>query len=137
MSEPVTRGETDLGRILEGLHVRQRDGVFVFVTIPPGRPLPDLPLSAMVSEVEGTTVVMNRDVADGASLDYEFEAAWLTIETHTSLTAVGLTASVSTALAMHSIPVNIIAGYHHDHLLVPYDRADDAIAAIDVIRPTR
>lgn len=130
-------GETDLGKILEGLTVRRRDGVFVFVTIPPGAPLPDLPLSAMVSEVQGTTVVVNRDLALTADLDYEFEAAWLTIDTHTSLSAVGLTASVATALAMRSIPVNVIAGYHHDHLLVPADMAEDAIAAIDRVRQQR
>lgn len=130
-------GETDLGRILETLSVRRREGVYVFASIPPGQPLPDLPLSAMISEVEGTTVVLNRDVAVGAGVEYEFEAAWLTIEAHTSLEAVGVTASVSTALAMKSIPVNVIAGFHHDHLLVPVDMVDDAIAAVDVIRQQR
>jgi hypothetical protein len=130
-------GETDLGRIIESLRVQRRDGVFVYATIPPGHPLPDVPLSAMVSEVEGTTVVLNRDVAVGAGVEFEFEAAWLTIETHTSLAAVGVAATVSTALAMKSIPVNIIAGFHHDHLLVPADRADEAVAAIDLIRQQR
>jgi uncharacterized protein len=130
-------GETDLGRILEDLTVSRRDGVFVFATIPPGQPLPDLPIAAMVGEVEGTTIVLNRDVAVGAGVEYEFEAAWLTIDTHTSLEAVGVAASISTALAMKAIPVNIIAGFHHDHLLVPADMAEDAIAAVELVRQQR
>ena len=130
-------GETDLGKILDGLSLSRRDGVFVFVTIPPGTPLPDLPLSAMGAEVHGTTIVVKGHLALTADLDYEFEAAWLTIDTHTSLSSVGLTASVATALAMRSIPVNVIAGFHHDHLLVPADMAEDAIAAIDRIRQQR
>ena len=32
------------------------------------------------------------------------------------------------------IPCNIIAGFHHDHLLVPPNRAEDAIAAIAALR---
>ena len=52
--------------------------------------------------------------------------AWLTLDVHSSLDAVGLTAAVSRTLADHDIPCNVLAGYHHDHLLVPIDRADEA-----------
>ena len=45
---------------------------------------------------------------------------------HSALEAVGLTAAVATALAAAGIPANVLAGYSHDHLLVPEDRADDA-----------
>ena len=50
-----------------------------------------------------------------------------TIREPEGLTAVGLTAAVSTALARAGISCNVIAGYHHDHLLVPADRADEAL----------
>ena len=127
-------GETDLGRILASLAVRQRDGVFVFVSVPPGDPLPDVPIAAMVSESEGTSVVLGRDAAEAAGLPYEFESAWLTLTTHTSLEAVGVTASLTTALAMRNIACNVIAGFHHDHVLVPIDQVDDALGAIDLVR---
>lgn len=123
-------GETDLGKLLSGLDVRQREGTYVWAHLAPGTPLPDLPLSALVTEVEGTTLVLRQLDADEAGLDYEFPAAWLTLTLHSSLEAVGLTASVSTALAVEGIPCNIIAGFHHDHLLVPQDRAEDAVAAL-------
>ena len=45
--------------------------------------------------------------------------------------AVGLTATVSTALARAGIPANMIAGFHHDHLLV---RRDEAERALDALR---
>ena len=54
---------------------------------------------------------------------------------HTALDAVGLTAAVATALAEHGIPANVIAGFYHDHLLVPEDRADDAVAVLRGLGP--
>jgi hypothetical protein len=54
----------------------------------------------------------------------------LTLTVWSSLEAVGLTAAFSRALADADIPCNVLAGYHHDHLLVPVDRADEAIAAL-------
>lgn len=123
-------GETDLGRLLATLDVRRREGTYVFVHLAPGTPLPDLPLSALVTEVEGTTLVLRQADADEAGMAAEFPAAWLTLTVHSSLEAVGLTASVSAALAVDGIPCNIIAGFHHDHLLVPIDRADDAVASL-------
>ena len=48
----------------------------------------------------------------------------------TDLAAVGITAKVSGALAEAGIACNVLAGFHHDHLLVPVDRADEAVAAI-------
>ena len=41
--------------------------------------------------------------------------------------SVGLTAAVSTLLAEHQISCNVIAGYHHDHLLVPERKARTAL----------
>jgi len=32
-----------------------------------------------------------------------------------------------------AVPCNVIAALHHDHLLVPVNRADDAIAAIEAL----
>jgi hypothetical protein len=49
---------------------------------------------------------------------------------HSDLAAVGLTAAVSAALAAEGIACNVIAGHLHDHLLVPVDRADDAVSIL-------
>lgn len=127
-------GEKDLGKLLATLDVRQREGVFVYATLQPGAPLPDMPLSAVITEVEGTTLVLRQTDADEAGLTAEFPAAWLTLTVHSSLDSVGLTASVSAALAVAGIPCNVIAGFHHDHLLVPVDQVDEAMAALTALR---
>jgi hypothetical protein len=32
------------------------------------------------------------------------------------------------------IPCNVLAGFHHDHLLVPVDKADHCIAVLSALR---
>lgn len=55
----------------------------------------------------------------------------ITLEVHSSLDAVGLTAAVSTALATHNISCNMLAGFYHDHLFVPAPQADEALALLE------
>lgn len=122
-------GETDLHRMLATLTVSRRPGVFVFVTAERAVPIGD-GVEALVTEREGVTVVATREAARRHGWRFDFEAAWLTLDVHSALEAVGLTAAFSAALAAEAIPCNVLAGFHHDHLLVPVDRADDAIACL-------
>ena len=125
-------GETDLQAMLATLEVERRDGTFTFVTGDhPG--FVDL-AAARIEESEGTTWVVPTDAARAAGVEVEFEAAWLTLTVHSALEAVGLTAAFSTALGAAEIPCNVLAGYFHDHLLVPAARADDAIDALHALR---
>jgi uncharacterized protein len=116
-------GETDLAALLADLDVAVRPGRFTFVTLLPGESAPP-GAQAMVVEDEGITWVVPAEGDDG------FVAAWLTLTVHSALEAVGLTAAVSAALAAAGISCNVLAGHHHDHLLVPADRADDAVAVL-------
>jgi hypothetical protein len=52
---------------------------------------------------------------------------------HSDLAAVGLTAAFSAALARDGISCNVIAGLHHDHLFVPWDRRGDALRALEAL----
>jgi hypothetical protein len=54
----------------------------------------------------------------------------ITLRVRSALDAVGLTAAVSTELAANGISCNIVAGYYHDHLFVPEDDADYAVALL-------
>ncbi|MEQ8436161.1 MAG: ACT domain-containing protein [Ilumatobacter fluminis] len=121
-------GETDLARMLATLDVVQRPGRFAFVT---GEwPSLAAAAAATIHEDEGPTYVVTTEQADAAGAPVDFEAAWLTLTIHSALEAVGLTAAFSAALGEASIPCNVLAGYHHDHLLVPADRADEAVSVL-------
>ena len=87
-------------------------------------------IEATVREDEGLSVVLRRERADALGLAYDYVAAWITLRVHSALDAVGVTAAVSTALAAAGLSCNVIAGYHHDHLLVPADRTDEALAVL-------
>lgn len=121
-------GETDLATMLATLDVERRPGTFAFVS--GDHPSFAAAPAAMIVEDEGATWVVPFEVAASAGVDADFEAAWLTLTVHSALEAVGLTAAFSRALGDAGIPCNVLAGFHHDHLLVPADRADDAIAAL-------
>jgi hypothetical protein len=121
-------GERDLAAMLATLDVECRPGVYTFVSGPWAAL--DARAEARIEEREGTTLVVPVDVAIEAGAKVEFRAAWLTVTVHSSLEAVGLTAALSAALASAGIACNMLAGYYHDHLLVPVERADEAVAAI-------
>ncbi len=120
-------GERDLGRLLATLDPVVRPGAYAYVLL---AERPAVPVDALVVEDEGVTVVVPRRTADAHGWAYEFVAGWITLRVHSDLAAVGLTAAFATALAAQDIPCNVLAGTHHDHLLVPLDRVDDALAAL-------
>jgi hypothetical protein len=118
-------GETQLTVLLRTLAPERQPGEFVYVTLP--TPRVDLDPVLAFREREGWTLVVRRDVAEAAGIDFTFPCAWLTLRVHSSLNAVGLTAAVADALADAGIACNAVAAYHHDHLFVPLERADEAI----------
>ncbi|WP_040494922.1 ACT domain-containing protein [Ilumatobacter nonamiensis] len=125
-------GSTDLEAMLASLDVERRPGVFTFVAVEV--PTPGLLAAShgMVKEGTLTTLVLPVESARRAGLPVVVEMAWLSLTVQSSLEAVGLTAAFSKVLGDAGISCNVLAGYHHDHLLVPVERADDAIAALSV-----
>lgn len=126
--------ETDLTRMLATLQVDVRPGEYVFVSVKTVDDALATMAQASIRENEGVTYVLRREDADNRQLRYDYRAAWLTLRVHSALAAVGLTAAVATVLAQHEISCNVLAAYYHDHLLVPADRVDDAVAALTTLR---
>jgi uncharacterized protein len=104
-------------------------GQFVFTSVPGPVP-PGLRPVVTVTEDEGLTLVVAQQQADAVGLAYDYVAAWITLRVNSALDAVGLTASVASALAQAGLSCNVVAGFHHDHLFVPYHRAGDALGAL-------
>ena len=120
-------GLTNLHEILGALRPSVRQGSFVYVT---ASTPPEVDAHARIVEDEGVTLVLDQSVADEHGLAYEGVFGWITLQAHTSLEAVGITAAVSTALARVGISCNVLAGFYHDHLLVPIDAVDEAVEVL-------
>jgi hypothetical protein len=123
-------GETDLSTLLASLSPRLNPGEYVFCCVP----APTVALAAIAlgsfREAEGCTLILPRAEAERLGLAYDYLAAWITLEVHSALAAVGLTAAFATVLAKHGISCNVIAGYHHDHLFVASADAERALAVL-------
>jgi uncharacterized protein len=85
---------------------------------------------ALIAEDEGMTVIAPLPALEAAGLDGAEPMARISLTIHSALTAVGLTAAIATALAARGISANVVAGFHHDHIFLPWDRRDDAMAAL-------
>ena len=87
---------------------------------------------ATFRETEGTTLIVPWERAE------EFEVcsepmARITLNIHSSLEAVGLTAAVSQALASEAISANVVAGFYHDHIFVPQPAGERAVACLTLL----
>ena len=114
----------DLDRLLAGLEPELAPEPYVFALGPAPA---GTRVFATVAEDEGLTLVLPRDEADAAGLRPEWVTARITLRVNSQLQDVGLTATVSSRLASHGIPCNVIAGFSHDHLFVPEDRGAEAL----------
>jgi hypothetical protein len=133
-------GLTDLDEILAALRVVRRPETFTYAAV--GRDqVADLTVhdgvDALIREAEGITAIVTVERARAEGWPVDIELAWLTIAVETSLEGVGLTAALATALADAGIPCNVVAALHHDHLLVPADRADEAVTRLGQLRRER
>lgn len=123
-----------LKRLLGTLQPRRNAGVYAFVTVPGDFDAAALQPLASFREREATTLIVEESRARTAGLPIVFRAAWVTLDVHSDLAAVGLTAAVASALADAGIACNVIAAAHHDHLFVPLDAADAALAALSALQ---
>lgn len=125
-------GETNLNRLLSTISPVLRDGEFVFLTFKESvygdhdrlRPI------ASIMEREGLSVVVPKSKADENALEYGSVFRCITLNVHSSLDAVGLTAAVSKRLTECNLSANVIAGFFHDHILVETSAAARALSEI-------
>ena len=124
-------GELNLAVLLRDIKPEMHEGVFVFCTIADGAELPAAirPLLTF-REREGMTLVLRREEAESADLSYQFALRLITLSAHSALDAVGFLAAVTARLADAGIAVNAVSAFYHDHLFVPEQRAEEALALL-------
>ncbi len=99
--------------------------------------LPSLPISIkplmMFQEKEGTTYILKLSDAEALGIEYAQKWSWISLGYHSDLEMTGLTAAISKILGDEKIPCNIVAAFHHDHIFVPFDKAQRACSLINVV----
>lgn len=125
-------GETDLKTILQSLSPVMLDDTYVFCTVVGARygDYAETAPIASYQENEGLTLVLTQERADASGLSYEGLFRCISLQVHSSLESVGLTAVVAGKLAAYEISANIIAGYYHDHVFVPQAQASEAFGLL-------
>ena len=124
-------GETNLGKLIKQMKPVLNEGEFVFATVVNTEDISRKHTICEFKETEGTTLVLERRKADELNLSYNYIASWITLDIHSSLDAVGLTAIFSTELAKFNISCNVIAAYYHDHIFID---KKDAVKAINILK---
>ncbi|NNF02820.1 MAG: ACT domain-containing protein [Rhodothermales bacterium] len=125
-------GITDLSELIASMEPELHDQEFVFVVLPGGAygDGADLRPIGAFGEKEGLTLIVPAERARSAGLRDDDIFRMITLTVHSSLSAVGLTAAVAHALTDRGISANVVAAFHHDHVFVPAERAEEALAAL-------
>lgn len=116
---------SDCADMLAGMRPELDERSFAFVMVGDEDATPGNAF-ALVHEAEGTTAIVPAQ-------DAEPLFARITLAVHSDLESVGLTAAVSSALAAKGIACNVIAGFHHDHLFVPWERGLEALGILEAL----
>ncbi|MFM0239751.1 MULTISPECIES: ACT domain-containing protein [Paraburkholderia] len=131
------RGECDVATLCASLQPRRASSTCVYCCLP-DFVVPDgignQEALLVFREREGLTLVIEKSAAKRLELAYEFEATLITLDIHSSLDAVGFIATIAAELAHACIPCNAVAAYYHDHLLVPEQRACEAMRVLTRLR---
>lgn len=123
-------GETSLEILLQSMQPVLHPGVYVFATVDSSFDTQGLAPRMVFEESEGKTMILLQETATSHGIDHEFPSCMITLNIHSSLDAVGFIAAIAKKLTEIGMGVNPVAAFHHDHLFVPVDRADEAMKAL-------
>ena len=126
-------GETNLQKLINTMTPMLSEHEYIFATLhaPTFEYLESLDPIGTFKEKEGLTVILLKSKADELAIDYSGIFRCITLNVHSSLDAVGLTATVSTKLTQVNISANVVAAYYHVHIFVASQDANKAIKALN------
>ncbi|MGE4072084.1 MAG: ACT domain-containing protein [Lysobacterales bacterium] len=130
----MSGGISDLGVLLRSMQAVLNEGCYVYCQVDDPGTVPLRQIIALVREPEGVTLILSEADALELGLPIQFRAAWITLQVHSDLTAVGLTAAFSTALGDAGISCNVIAGTLHDHIFVPFEQGQQALRVLSELQ---
>ncbi|MBC3882875.1 ACT domain-containing protein [Undibacterium sp. LX40W] len=124
---------SNLSQLLRSMQAVLEDGVYVYVSVPHNVDTRSLPHLGLFREHEGITLILPEAIAVAHGFEVLFRCAWISLSVHSDLEAVGFTAAFSSALGAQGISCNVIAAAYHDHVFVPYDKAEQALACLQAL----
>ncbi|UEQ79016.1 ACT domain-containing protein [Chryseobacterium arthrosphaerae] len=127
-------GEVSLKNILKNLNPALNEGKYVYCTVSDIDVIPMSKILFLFKETESVTIVLKKEDAEALNLVFSYVASWITLEVHSSLAAVGLTAKFSQALSEAGISCNVVAAYFHDHIFVDEKDAAKAIEVLNALK---
>ncbi|MDR6525736.1 hypothetical protein J2787_001106 [Chryseobacterium rhizosphaerae] len=124
-------GEKELAVLLKNMEPVLHSGDYVFCTVQDLKQVSDLDkVLFFFRETEAVTIVLEKATADEWKLGYTYISSWITLNIHSSLEVVGLTAAFANALKQENISCNVVAAYFHDHIFVAKQDAQKAMEAL-------
>lgn len=125
---------TSLSKLLQSLQPIEQDGLYVFCSVPQEQYEFDHRIVSTIKEKEGLSLIVTQEYADEYKLAYDLTMKWITLQVHSSLEAVGMTAAISKAFTDANIPCNVVAGFRHDHLFVPSALISSSLEVLEKIQ---
>lgn len=120
----------DRAAMISGMAPVLTPGRFVFCSFPHEASVEAMTAAiAMFREAEGMSLILPAALSP-PGVQPSSEMRMITLTVQSSLNGIGLTAAVATALAGAGIPCNMVAAFHHDHVFVPAEMADRALAVL-------
>lgn len=133
------QGENNLSVLLSNMQPKLQKGRWVFATVDSeqlSKILQQIEISDLqgfYQESEGSSLILEEAQAKLLALECSEAFAAISLSIHSSLEAVGLTAAISGALAQAGISANVVAAFFHDHIYVPYEKAEAAMQCLEGI----
>ena len=121
-------GKKKLTALVQSMEPKLSEENYVFCSVPVEQ-LATLNVTPVCQfrEVEGMTLIITKQQAEQANINYEFVYRMITLFVHSSLEAVRFLAAITNKLAEKEISVNAVSAYYHDHLFIPINKAEEAM----------
>ncbi len=124
------KGISNLAQLIANMEPVLNEGEYIFASVRDVSTIPRTMTICEMKEKEGMTVVLAKKDAESLGIAFDFVAAWITLNIHSALEAVGLTAAFATALGENNISCNVIAGFYHDHIFVDVKDKEKAMEVL-------
>merc|ERR1712130_502477 len=129
-------GESDLEKLIRTMKPCLMPEVFVFLNLHANDDLPSEIFQKSVftfKEKEGNTFVLPRSVVERLGYQYEYPCRLISLEVHSSLSAVGFLAVILRHLADQGVSCNVASGFFHDHMFIPDGEEEHVLELLRIL----